>query len=116
MERISVLGIDLAKSVFQVHGVSKEGKAVARRRLSRSGLLKLVSNLEPCLIGVEASGGARYWVREFKKHGHDARMIPAQFVKPFVKSDKNDSNDAEAICEAVQRPNMRINGLPLKME
>src|SRR5262249_7461878 len=59
-------------------------------------------------IGVEASGGSRYWVREFKKHGHDAKMIPAQFVKPFVKSDKNDANDAEAICEAVQRPNMRF--------
>ncbi len=110
MDRISALGIDLAKNIFQLHGVDAEGKVLVRRKLSRSGLVKFVANLAPCLIGVEASGGARYWVREFKKFGHDARMIPAQFVKPFVKADKNDANDAEAICEAVQRPNMRFVG------
>ena len=108
MTRLSAIGIDLAKNVFQIHGVDSLGRAVITRKVSRSGLKKFVSNLEPCLIGVEASGGSRYWVREFKRFGHDARMIPAQFVKPFVKADKNDANDAEAICEAVQRPNMRF--------
>lgn len=108
MTRLTAIGIDLAKNVFQVHGVDAVGRAVVKRRLSRSGLKNFIGNLEPCLIGVEACGGARFWVREFKKHGHDARMIPAQFVKPFVKSDKNDANDAEAICEALQRPNMRF--------
>jgi transposase len=108
MTRLTAIGIDLAKNVFQVHGVDGKGKTLVRRKLSRSGLVKFVRTLEPCVIGVEASGGARFWVREFKKYGHDARMIPAQFVKPFVKSDKNDANDAEAICEAVQRPNMRF--------
>lgn len=110
MDRISAMGIDLAKNIFQVHGVNSGGKVLVRKKLSRSGLVKFVANLEACLIGVEASGGARYWVREFRKLGHDARMIPAQFVKPFVKADKNDANDAEAICEAVQRPNMRFVG------
>jgi transposase len=108
MTRLTAIGIDLAKSVFQVHGVDALGRAAVKRKLSRSGLKKFVSNLEPCLIGVEACGGSRYWVREIRKYGHDVRMIPAQFVKPFVKSDKNDANDAEAICEAVQRPNMRF--------
>lgn len=108
MTRLTAIGIDLAKNVFQVHGVDATGRTVVKRKLSRSGLKNFVGNLEPSLIGVEACGGARYWVREFKKHGHDARMIPAQFVKPFVKSDKNDANDAEAICEALQRPNMRF--------
>jgi transposase len=108
MERVTVLGVDLAKNVFQVHGVGVQGKPVVRRQVSRSGLVKFVSKLQPCLIGVEAAGGARYWVREFRKYGHEVKMIPAQFVKPFVKSDKNDANDAEAICEAVQRPGMRF--------
>lgn len=108
MERLSVLGIDLAKNVFQVHGVDSLGRPQVRRKLSRTGLKRFVANLEPCLVGVEACGGARYWVREIKQYGHDVRMIPPQFVKPFVKSDKNDANDAEAICEAVQRPNMRF--------
>lgn len=108
MERLTAIGVDLAKSVFQVHGVNSEGKASVRRKLSRKGLVEFMANLEPCLIGLEACGGARFWVREFKKHGHDARMIAPQFVKPFVKSDKNDANDAEAICEAVQRPSMRF--------
>ena len=108
METISVLGVDLAKSVFQVHGVTSAGKPVVRRKYSRSGLLRFVSTLEPCLIGLEASGGSRYWARELKSFGHDVKLMPPQFVKPFVKSDKNDVNDAEAICEAVQRPNMRF--------
>jgi transposase len=108
MERLTAIGIDLAKRVFQVHGVNLEGKVSVKRKLSRSGLLKFVGNLEPCLIGVEASGGCRYWVREFKKFGHDVRIMAPQFVKPYVKSDKNDANDAAAICEAVQRPDMRF--------
>lgn len=106
--RLTAIGIDLAKSVFQVHGVDERGRVAVRRKLSRAGLKKFVMGVEPTLIGVEACGGARFWVREIKKHGHDVRMIPAQFVKPFVKSDKNDANDAEAICEALQRPNMRF--------
>lgn len=108
MTTVTALGIDLAKNVFQVHGVDGSGRTVVKRKLSRSGLSKFVGKLVPCLIGVEASCGARAWVRQFKQYGHDARMIPAQFVKPFVKSDKNDANDAEAICEAVQRPGMRF--------
>jgi transposase len=108
METISILGIDLAKKVFQVHGVGESGKPVVRRKYSRSGLLRFVGSLKPCLIGLEATGGSRYWVRELSRFGHDVKLIAPQFVKPFVKSDKNDANDAEAICEAVQRPNMRF--------
>lgn len=108
MKPISVLGIDLAKHSFQLHGVDEDGKVVVRRKTTRAGLLKFIAGIKPCLIGVEASGGSRYFVREFKKYGHDAKLIAPQFVKPFVKSDKNDANDAEAICEAVQRPNMRF--------
>lgn len=108
MDRINALGIDLAKNIFQLHGVDANGKAVLKKQLTRKKLTDFVSNLEPTLIGVEASSGARHWVREFKKLGHQAKLIPAQFVKPFVKSEKNDANDAEAICEAVQRPNMRF--------
>lgn len=108
MQGISVVGIDLAKSVFQVHGVDKSGRVVMKRKLNRGDLIKLGATLPRCLIGLEASGGARYWVRELSRHGHDVRLIAPQFVKPFVKSDKNDANDAEAICEAVQRPNMRF--------
>lgn len=110
MDRISVLGVDLAKNVFQVHGVSDVGQVVVRRKLSREGFKKYMAKLEPCLVGMEATSGSRHWQREFKKLGHDARLIAPQFVKPFVKSDKNDANDAEAICEAVQRPNMRFVG------
>lgn len=108
MERISVLGVDLAKNIFQVHGVAGDGRVVVRKQLSRSKLTSFVANLSPCLIGMEASSGARHWVREFKKLGHDVRLMAPQFVKPFIKSDKNDANDAEGICEAVQRPNMRF--------
>jgi len=110
MDRISVLGVDLAKNVFQLHGVSERGQVVLRRKLSRQGFKKFMANLEPCLVGMEATSGSRHWQREFKKLGHDARLIAPQFVKPFVKSDKNDVNDAEAICEAVQRPSMRFVG------
>lgn len=110
MERISVLGVDLAKNVFQVHGVSERGQVIVQRRLNRPAFKTFMATIQPCLVGMEATGGARHWQREFKKQGHDARLIAPQFVKPFVKSDKNDANDAEAICEAVQRPNMRFVG------
>jgi transposase len=110
MDRISALGIDLAKNIFQLHGVSESGKVLVKRRLSRDGFQKFMANLQPCLVGMEATNGARGWQRKFEKLGHDARLMAPQFVKPFVKSDKNDANDAEAICEAVQRPNMRFVG------
>lgn len=105
---LKVLGIDLAKQSFQLHGVDEHGHVVLRKKLSRSQLRTFVANLPPCLIGLEACGGAHYWVRELTKLGHNVRMIAPQFVKPYVKSNKNDAVDAEAICEAVQRPSMRF--------
>jgi transposase len=105
---LKVLGIDLAKQSFQLHGVDEHGHVVLRKKLSRSQLRAFVANLPPCLIGLEACGGAHYWVRELTKLGHNVRMIAPQFVKPYVKSNKNDAVDAEAICEAVQRPSMRF--------
>ncbi len=105
---IKVLGIDLAKQSFQLHGVDEFGKTVLRKKLNRSKLTAFIAKLSPCLIGLEACGGAHYWVRTFTKFGHKVRMIAPQFVKPYVKSNKNDAVDAEAICEAVQRPNMRF--------
>ena len=105
---IKVLGIDLAKNSFQLHGVNELGHMVLRKKLKRNKLMAFIANLPPCLIGLEACGGAHYWVRQFSKYGHAAHMISPQFVKPYVKSNKNDSVDAEAICEAVQRPNMRF--------
>lgn len=110
--RISVLGIDLAKTVFQLHGVDSVGKVVLTKRLTREKLLGFVANLPKCLIGMEACGGSNYWAREFEKLGHEVKLISPQFVKPYVKSNKNDRADAEAICEAVSRPNMRF--VPIK--
>lgn len=106
--KITVLGIDLAKSVFQLHGVNQGGKAVLRKKLLRSQLIPFFANLPPCLIGMEACGGSNHWAREFQKLGHTVRLMSPQFVKPYVKSNKNDVVDAEAICEAVQRPSMRF--------
>lgn len=105
---ISVLGIDLAKSVFQLHGVNRAGKVVLRKKLSRGQLMAFIAHLPPCLIGMEACGGSNFWAREFQKLKHTVRLMSPQFVKPYVKSNKNDAADAEAICEAVQRPNMRF--------
>jgi len=105
---IKVLGIDLAKSSFQLHGVDESGRTVLRKKLSRDKLMAFIANLSPCLIGLEACGGGHYWSRSFTNFGHTVRMIAPQFVKPYVKSNKNDAVDAEAICEAVQRPNMRF--------
>jgi transposase len=102
------VGVDLAKLVFQIHGVNRAEKVQQRKQLRRSQVLGYFGKLEPCLIGMEACGGAHYWARELSKLGHDVRLMAPQFVKPYVKSGKNDANDAEAICEAVGRPTMRF--------
>ena len=109
---ITTIGLDIAKNVFQLHGTDANGKTVLRKQLKRKQLLEFFANLLPCLIGLEACGGAHYWARELIKLGHDAKLISPQFVKPYVKGNKNDANDAEAICEAVGRPNMRF--VPVK--
>ena len=109
---ITTIGLDIAKNVFQVHGVDANGKVVLRKQLKRSQVLTFFANLLPCRIGLEACAGAHYWARELIKLGHDARLISPQFVKPYVKGNKNDANDAEAICEAVGRPTMRF--VPVK--
>jgi transposase len=108
------VGLDLAKSVFQVHGVDVAGQAVVRRRLARSQLLGFFAKLPPCVIGMEACSSAHHWARELIRLGHEVRLIPPQYVKPYVKRNKTDAADAEAICEAVGRPNMRF--VPIKTE
>lgn len=105
---IKRIGIDLAKTVFQLHGVDDHEKPVLRKKLKREQMLPYFGNLPPCLIGMEACGGAHYWARELQKYGHTVKLIAPQFVKPYVKANKNDANDAEAICEAVSRPTMRF--------
>jgi transposase len=105
---IKRIGIDLAKLVFQLHGVDSHEKAVLRKKLKREQMLPFFRDLPPCLIGIEACSGAHYWARELQKLGHTVKLIAPQFVKPYVKANKNDANDAEAICEAVSRPNMRF--------
>ena len=108
MNKISVIGVDLAKQVFQVHGVDFDGEVVVRKQLKRAQLRRFFANLEPCLIGMEACSGAHFWSRELSRFGHTVRVMAPIFVKPYLKTNKNDRNDAEAICEAVQRPNMRF--------
>ena len=108
MKEISLLGIDLAKSVFQIHGVNKAGGVVVRKKLSRNQLILFAANLPRCIVAMEACGGSHYWARKLEEMGHEVKQIPPQFVKPFVKSNKNDANDAEAIVEAAMRPNMRF--------
>jgi transposase len=105
---IKRIGIDLAKLVFQLHGVDSHEKAVLRKKLKREQMLPFFRDLPSCLIGIEACSGAHYWARELQKLGHTVKLIAPQFVKPYVKANKNDANDAEAICEAVSRPNMRF--------
>ena len=105
---IKRIGIDLAKQVFQVHGVDGQEKAILRRKLPRAKMLTYFQKLPPCLIGMEACSSAHYWGRELQKMGHTVKLMAPQFVKPYVKSNKNDANDAEAICEAVARPTMRF--------
>jgi hypothetical protein len=106
--KVTTLGIDLAKSIFQLHGVNAHGKVALQKRVTRSKLLATVAQLPPCVIGMEACGSAQYWAREFQQLGHTVKLISPQFVKPYVKGNKNDSRDAEAICEAVSRPHMRF--------
>ena len=108
--KLSRVGVDLAKNVFQVHGVDRHDKVVWRRRLTRKRWLSaLMAQADPgCEIGMEACASAHHWARELQSHGYTVRLIPPQFVKPYVKSNKNDANDAEAICEAMSRPNMRF--------
>lgn len=105
---VTTLGIDLAKNVFVLHGVNRHGQTVLTKRVTRSKLRETVANLPPCLIGLEACASSHYWAREFEKLGHTVKLIAPQFVKPYVKSNKNDAADAEAICEAVARPHMRF--------
>ena len=105
---IKVIGIDLAKNSFHVHGVNQAGHKVMSKKMSRQNLKTFMMNLPPCLVGMEACGGAHYWARLLRNWGHQVKLIAPQFVKPFVKSNKNDAIDAEAICEAIQRPNMRF--------
>lgn len=108
MNKVSVVGLDLAKTVFQVHGVDEDGEVVLRKQIKRPQMQRFFARLSPCLIGIEACGGAHYWARTLTELGHRVRLIAPAFVKPYLKSNKNDRNDAEAICEAVQRPSMRF--------
>ena len=111
---ITTLGIDLAKSVFQLHGVDDRGTVVLQKKLRRRAILDFLSKIEPCLIGMEACPTSHFWAREIAALGHEVRLIPPAYVKPYVKRQKNDAADAEAICEAVTRPNMRF--VPVKTE
>lgn len=104
--KLTTIGMDLAKSVFQVHGADAHGKLVLKKQLKRSQVLPFFANLVPCKIGMEACGSAHYWARKLQALGHTVQLIAPQYVKPFVKRNKNDAADAEAICEAVTRPNM----------
>ena len=108
MDQAITIGLDIAKSVFQVHGVDGSGEIVIRRQLRRSQLLPFFRKQPPCLVGMEACATAHHWAREIAALGHDVRLMPARYVKPYVKRNKNDAADAEAICEAVQRPTMRF--------
>jgi transposase len=110
--KITTVGIDLAKNVFQVHGVDERGKAVLKKQLKRHQVLGFFSNMLPCLIDMEACGGAHFWARRLQSQGHTVRLMAPQFVKPYVKGNKHDAADAEAICEAVSRPSMRF--VPIK--
>ena len=108
MTKVTIVGLDLAKSVFQVHGADKEGRPIVRKKLRRGQVLAFFAGLSPCLIGLEACASAHYWARELRAPGHAVRLIPPQYVHPFVKTNKNDATDAEAICEALMRPTMRF--------
>jgi transposase len=105
---VNIIGLDLAKTVFQAHGADASGAVVLRKQLRRNRLLEFFARQSPCLVAMEACGGAHYWAREIGNLGHQVRLIAPQYVKPFVKRQKNDAADAEAICEAAQRPTMRF--------
>ena len=106
--QITTIGLDIAKNVFQVHGIDAAEKVVVRKQLRRGQVLKFFASLQPCLVGMEACATAHYWARELTKLGHEVRLMPAKDVKAYVKRNKNDAADAEAICEAVGRPRMRF--------
>jgi transposase len=110
--KVSTVGIDLAKNVFQLHGVNELGKTVFKKQVRRDQMAEFFVNLPACLIGMEACGGAHYWARKLQSFGHTVKLMAPQFVKPYVKTNKHDAADAEAICEAVARPNMRF--VPIK--
>ena len=112
--QVTTIGLDIAKSVFQLHGVDEQGRVVLRQRLARGKVLVFFANLPRCTIGLEACGGAHHWARALTGLGHDARLMPPQYVKAYVKTNKHDAADAEACCEAVQRPGMRF--VPVKSD
>src|SRR3979411_1887589 len=108
MQTVTTIGLDIAKSVFQVHGVDSTGHVVIRRQLKRRAVLAFFQKLLPCLVGIEACASSHHWSRELQALGHTVRLMPPAYVKPYVKRQKNDAADAEAICEAVTRANMRF--------
>ena len=108
MQTVTTIGLDIAKSVFQVHGVDAAGQVVVRHQLKRRYILAFFEKLPPCLIGVEACASSHHWSRELRALGHKVRLMPPAYVRPYVKRQKNDAADAEAICEAVTRANMRF--------
>src|SRR6201987_2428627 len=108
MQAVTTIGLDIAKSVFQVHGVDASGNVIIRRQLKRRYVLPFFQRLPPCLVGIEACASSHYWSRELKSLGHTVRLMPPAYVKPYVKRQKNDAADGEAICEAVTRANMRF--------
>ncbi len=110
--KITTVGIDLAKNLFQLHGVNEHGKVVIKKQLRRDQMAEFFVTLPPCLVGMEACGSAHHWARKLQAYGHTVKLMAPQFVKPYVKTNKNDAADAEAICEAVTRPNMRF--VPIK--
>jgi transposase len=112
--KIATVGLDLAKTLFQVHGVDSQGHIVVRKQLRRADVLPFFAKLELCVVGMEACESSHYWGRELTKLGHTVRLIAPQFVRPYVKSNKTDAADAEAICEAVSRPHMRF--VPIKTQ
>jgi len=112
MSEFTTVGLDIAKNVFQVHGVDGEGEVVVRRRLKRSRVVPFFASIEPCRVGIEACATSHFWARELGALGHDVKLMPPAYVKPYVKRQKNDAADAEAICEAVTRPTMRF--VPVK--
>ena len=112
MNHITTIGLDLAKRVFQVHGVDQDGPPVLKKQLRRGQVVTFFAKLSPCLIGMEACSRAHHWARELRAQGHDVRLIPPQYVRPFLKTNKHDAADAEAIAEAVSRPSMRF--VPIK--
>ena len=112
MGEVSIIGVDLAKNVFQVHGAAADGSVVFRKKLTRPQFARFMAEQPPCLVVMEACASAHHWAREMSRHGHKVRLIAPHYVKPFIKRQKNDAADAEAICEAVSRPSMRF--VPLK--